>query len=57
MTIKYQNISGNRKYKDALFRMVFSKKEDLLLLYNALNDTNYTNVDDLEIRTLKMHYI
>ncbi len=53
MTIEYQNITGNRKYKDALFRMVFSKKEDLLLLYNAINDTNYSNVDELEIKTLK----
>lgn len=28
-TIEYQNIHGNRKHKDELFRMVFSKKEDL----------------------------
>ena len=26
----------NRKYKDRLFRLVFSKKEDLLSLYNAI---------------------
>ncbi len=53
MTIEYQNATGNRKHKDALFRMVFSKKEDLLQLYNAINGTDYNNVDDLEIKTLK----
>lgn len=26
----------NRRYKDRLFRMVFSQKEDLLELYNAI---------------------
>jgi len=26
----------NRQYKDRLFRMVFSRKEDLLSLYNAI---------------------
>lgn len=51
-TIEYRNIHGNRKYKDSLFRMVFSRKEDLLDLYNALNGTDYTNLDDLEINTL-----
>ena len=29
MTIEYQNIQGNKKYKDSLFRMVFHRKEDL----------------------------
>lgn len=52
-TIEYQNIHGNRKHKDELFRMVFSKKEDLLDLYNAINETNYKNVDDLEVNTLE----
>ena len=52
MTIEYQNIHGNRKYKDSLFRMVFHRKEDLLNLYNALNGMDYTNPDDLEINTL-----
>ena len=26
----------NRQYKDRLFHMVFSRKEDLLSLYNAI---------------------
>ena len=51
-TIEYQNIHGNRKHKDSLFRKVFRKKKDLLALYNALNGTDYRNEDDLEINTL-----
>ena len=51
-TIEYQNIHGNRKHKDSLFRKVFRKKSDLLVLYNAINGTNYNNEDDLEINTL-----
>ena len=43
----------NRKYKDTVFRMLFKEKENLLSLYNAVNGTNYTNVDDLEITTLE----
>lgn len=53
MTTEYQNIRGNRKHKDELFRMVFSKKEDLLDLYNAVHRTDYKNVDDLEVNTLE----
>lgn len=43
--LREQNIEGNRKYKDSLFRMVFEKKEDLLELYNAIDGTHYKNVD------------
>lgn len=43
----------NRKYKDTLFRMLFKDKENLLSLYNAVNGTHYTNVEDLEITTLE----
>ena len=46
----------NKKHKDSLFRMLFSESEGsrsrLLELYNALNDTNYGNADDLTITTL-----
>lgn len=52
-TTEYQNIHENRRYKDSLFRMVFKKKEDLLDLYNAVNGTNYSNADDLEVNTLE----
>lgn len=43
----------NRNYKDTVFRMLFQKKEDLLSLYNAVNGTSFSNVDDLEIATLE----
>ena len=43
----------NRRYKDALFRRVFQDKRDLLDLYNALNRTNYTDPDMIEITTLE----
>ena len=42
-----------RNYKDTIFRMLFKDKENLLSLYNALNRTNYTDVDGLEITTLE----
>ena len=43
----------NRKYKDTLFRALFSERKHLLPLYNAVNETNYTNEEDLEINTLE----
>ncbi|MDE6749677.1 MAG: hypothetical protein K2K21_11555, partial [Lachnospiraceae bacterium] len=49
---KLCEISVQRNYKDTVFRMLFSEKENLLSLYNALNDTAYTDVNILEITTL-----
>lgn len=49
-------ITPNRNYKDALFHFLFGNenhKEFALSLYNALNDTNYTDVNDLKIVTLE----
>ena len=49
------NYSANRCYKDSLFRLLFGReenKQNLLDLYNALNDSNYTNKDDLTINTI-----
>ena len=43
----------NRNYKDSLFCRLFSDKERALSLYNAINGTDYTNADDLEIITLE----
>lgn len=40
-------------YKDRVFRMLFRDKKKLLELYNALNDTDYTNENDLIINTLE----
>ena len=42
-----------RTYKDRVFRMLFKDKKRLLELYNALNDTHYTNVEDLSVNTLE----
>ena len=45
----------NRKHKDRLFRKIFGYEKyrgNLLSLYNALNDTNYTNPDDMELTTI-----
>ena len=43
----------NRTYKDTIFRMLFSDRKNLLSLYNAVNQSNYNNPDDLEIVTLE----
>lgn len=45
--------TANRKYKDTVFRMLFSDKENLLSLYNAINRTAYKDSEELEIVTLK----
>ena len=45
----------NNKHKDRLFRKILGdekNKANLLELYNALNDTEYSNLDDLEITTI-----
>ena len=46
-------VKVQRNYKDTIFRMLFKDKENLLSLYNALNKTDYTDVDGLEITTLE----
>lgn len=45
--------AANRQYKDTVFRMLFSEKENLLSLYNAVTGNAYQNVDDLKIVTLE----
>ncbi|MBR1691247.1 MAG: hypothetical protein IJ711_00555, partial [Lachnospiraceae bacterium] len=45
--------SAIRTYKDTLFRMIFKDKEELLSLYNAVNDTHYADPSELEITTLE----
>lgn len=44
--------TADREYKDRLFRLVFSNKEDLLSLYNAVSGTEYEDPDELEINAL-----
>ena len=45
--------TANRNYKDTVFRMLFSDRKNLLSLYNAVNQSDYNNPDDLEIVTLE----
>ena len=46
----------NRVYKDKLFTFLFGREENkeyLLSLYNAINNTDYTDVDEIEITTIE----
>lgn len=43
----------NKKYKDRIFRLVFREKKELLELYNAVNNSDYTNPEELEITTIE----
>lgn len=43
----------NREYKDRLFKLIFRDKKDLMQLYNAINDTNYNDPDEIEVNTLE----
>ena len=48
-----KDLRVSRTYKARLFEMIFSDKKELLDLYNAVNQTNYTDSDALEINTLE----
>ncbi|MCQ2576121.1 MAG: hypothetical protein MJ162_05195 [Treponema sp.] len=55
MGVSKENVNAAPQYKDRLFRAIFSDpdhKDWLLSLYNAVNNSSYTNVDDLETTTL-----
>ena len=45
--------SVKRNFKDTVFRMLFSRPENALALYNSLNGTAYTDVGMLEFNTLE----
>lgn len=48
-------MAANREYKDRLFRLLFGNeehKDNILSLYNALCNTEYTNPDDIQIYTM-----
>ena len=49
----FKTPAANRNYKDTVFRMLFSDRKNLLSLYNAVNQSNYKNPEDLEIVTLE----
>ena len=44
--------SGNIKYKDSVFTLLFGNKEKCIELYNAISGTNYTNDVEFEMTTL-----
>ena len=44
---------ANRKYKDTIFRWLFSDRKNLLSLYNAVTGRSYTDADALDIVTLE----
>ncbi len=50
---RYIPAVANRNYKDTVFRKLFSDRENLLSLYNAINGTSYTDALQLEIVTLE----
>ena len=50
MTEKKDNVTS--KFKDNVFCMLYRDKRNLLELYNALNNSAYTNMDDLQVTTL-----
>ena len=48
-----RNPIANRKYKDTVFRMLFTDRDTLLSLYNAVNGSSYEDPNALEIVTLE----
>ena len=50
---EHGGVAANRKYKDTVFRKLFSDRKNLLSLYNAVNGTAYTDETQLDIVTLE----
>ena len=53
ISVLIKNLTANRKYKDTVFRMLFSDRKNLLSLYNAVNGSAYEDEAALEIVTLE----
>lgn len=56
MLMEINDVKPVRQFKDRLFCAIFGWEENkkyLVELYNALNDSNYTNINDFEITTLE----
>lgn len=56
LIMKNTRVTTNRQYKDRLFRLLFGseeRKDSILSLYNAINNTSYTECDEMEITTLE----
>ena len=51
--VNNRRLRATHQYKDTVFRMLYHDKENLLSLYNAVNDRNYTNPEELQIVTLE----
>ena len=47
------NVTANREYKSTVFSNLFKDKKRILSLYNALNHSNYTKEEELNIVTLE----
>lgn len=47
-----EGMAGNREYKSDVFSMLMQDKRRALELYNAINNTEYDNPDDVEMVTL-----
>ena len=46
-------LATNRMYKSRIFAMLFSDRNELLKLYNAINGTSYDDPDLLQVNTLE----
>ena len=46
-------LNANRMYKSRIFAMLFSDRNELLKLYNAINGTSYDDPDLLQVNTLE----
>ena len=50
---KTEVLTANRIYKSRIFAMLFSDRNELLKLYNAINGTSYDDPELLQINTLE----
>ncbi len=48
-----RRIFAKKKYRDELFRRIFNNRKSLLELYNAINETDYTDESELIIYTME----
>ncbi len=53
MQKRTSEVAVNVTYKDSLFRMLFRDKDNLLSLYNAINQTSYDDPEALTVVTLE----
>ena len=56
MSEEQKNVTVNKEYKDRLFNFIFGNPENrkwTLSLYNAINGSDYTDENAIEINTIK----